>query len=52
MKRSFSVFLIDIPSARHLVFVENGMNWRTVAGRGRPIGRKKDMKGTAEAISR
>lgn len=26
------------------------MNWRTVAGRGRPIGRRKDMKGVAAAM--
>ena len=41
-----------IPSraARHDVLVEKCMNWRTVAGRGRPIGRRNDMKGVAAAM--
>lgn len=45
---------MSIPStccaARHLVLVENCMNWRMVAGRGRPIGRRKDMKGAAATM--
>jgi hypothetical protein len=32
------------------VLVEKCMNWRTVAGRGRPIGRKNDMKGVMAAM--
>lgn len=43
---------MNIPSraARHDVLVEKCMNWRTVAGRGRPMGRRKDMKGVAAAM--
>jgi hypothetical protein len=32
------------------VLVEKRMNWRSVAGRGRPIGRRKDIKGAVAAI--
>jgi hypothetical protein len=43
---------MNIPSraARHDVLVEKCINWRTVAGRGRPMGRRKDMKGVAAAM--
>jgi hypothetical protein len=42
---------IRVPSRRrHGVLVEKCMNWRTVAGRGRPIGRKNDMKGVMAAM--
>lgn len=48
----FLILIPDIPSraARHDVLVEKCMNWRTVAGRGRPIGRRKDMKGVTAAM--
>jgi hypothetical protein len=47
--------ILYIPSrvsraSRHGVLVENRMNWRSVAGRGRPIGRRKDMKGAVAAM--
>jgi hypothetical protein len=44
--------ILDIPSraSRQGVLVEKRMNWRSVAGRGRPIGRRKDMKGAAAAM--
>jgi hypothetical protein len=44
--------ILDIPSraSRQGVLVENRMNWRSVAGRGRPIGRRKDMKGAVAAM--
>ena len=32
------------------MLVEKRMNWRSVAGRGRPIGRRKDIKGAVAAI--
>jgi hypothetical protein len=44
--------VVYIPSraSRHGVVVEKRMNWRSVAGRGRPIGRRKDMKGAVAAM--
>jgi len=42
--------MLNIPSRRHGVLVEKRMNWRSVAGRGRPIGRRKDMNGAVAAM--